>query len=110
MISLMQSGRNHEMTSAIEVIKSREVLSMLVDRLGASVVLARNGESKKTSPVINAVMHKVGQAIALLKSIDPISENEEAIIELTRSINVNVERGSTIMQWKKASEPVWRAW
>jgi uncharacterized protein involved in exopolysaccharide biosynthesis len=106
MISLMQSGRDDEMTSAIEVIKSREVLSMVVDRLGASVILAKGGDSKETNPVIAAVMEKVGQAIALLKSIDPISEREEAIIELAKSISIDVERGSTIMQWTvEADEP-----
>ncbi len=106
MISLMQSGRDDEMTSAIEVIKSREVLSLLVDRLGADVILGGGGEEKETHPLVTAVFQKVGQAIALLKSIDPISEREEAINALSKSVEVKAERGSTILQWTvEADEP-----
>lgn len=109
MISLMQSGRDDEMTSAIEVIKSREVLSMVVDRLGADVILAKaskDSEDKEPHPVVNAVMQQVKHAIKFLKSIDPISEREEAIIELVESVEIDVERGSTIMQWTvEADEP-----
>jgi uncharacterized protein involved in exopolysaccharide biosynthesis len=106
MISLMQSGRDDEMTSAIEVIKSREVLSMLVDQVGADIILGGGGEGKESNPIVTAVMQKVGQAIAILKSIDPISEREEAIMELSKSIDVKVERGSNILQWTvEADEP-----
>lgn len=106
MISLMQSGRDDEMTSAIEVIKSREVMSKVVDRLGPEVILSKGGAPKDTSPIVAAMAEKLGQVIALLKSIDPISEREEAIIELTKSTKIDVERGSTIMQWTvEADEP-----
>jgi len=102
MISLQQTGRDDEMTSAVDVLQSREVLALVVDRLGSDVVLGM-GEvegGKKVHPVVKAIKGLVGDMLAVVKNIDKVSEHEEAIIELSKALDVSVERGSTIMQWE----------
>jgi uncharacterized protein involved in exopolysaccharide biosynthesis len=102
MISLQQTGRDDEMTSAVDVLQSREVLALVVDRLGADYVLGggkAEGE-KKAHPVVETIKGVVKDSLALVKNIDKISEREEAIIELRKALNVTVERGSTIMKWE----------
>lgn len=102
MISLQQTGRDDEMTSAVDVLQSREVLALVVDRLGSDVVLG-DGKvegGKEVHPVVNAIKGFIGGALAMVKDIDKVSEREEAIIELSKALNVTVERGSTIMKWE----------
>ncbi len=102
MISLQQTGRDDEMTSAVDVLQSREVLALVVDRLGSDTVL---GDGKvegvrEVHPVVNAIKGYIGSALAMVKDIDKVSEREEAIIELRKALYVTVERGSTIMKWE----------
>lgn len=102
MISLQQTGRDDEMTSAVDVLQSREVLALVVDRLGPSVVLGEGdiGGVKKIHPVVKAIKGAIGDALAIVKDIDKVSEREEAIIELGKALDVTAERGSTIMRWE----------
>ncbi|HBJ38654.1 MAG TPA: hypothetical protein DDZ51_28670, partial [Planctomycetaceae bacterium] len=109
MISLQQTGRDDEMTSAADVLQSREVLALVVDRLGADLVLGggENAGQKKNHPVVATIKGLVGNALAVVKNIDKVSEREEAIIELRKALNVTVERGSTIMKWEvEADSPI----
>lgn len=102
MISLQQTGRDDEMTSAADVLQSREVLALVVDRLGADVVLGQ-GEvkgGKQNHPIVIAIKDVIGDALAVVKSIDEVSEREEAIIDLRKALGETVERGSTIMKWE----------
>jgi polysaccharide biosynthesis protein PslE len=101
MISLMQSGRDDEMTSAMDVIRSRAVIAKVVDRLGPDFVLrgAEDADAEPIHPWIAKALDTVGGVIAILKSIDPVGEREEAIIALGKAVYVNVERGSTVLKF-----------
>lgn len=100
MISLQQQGRDSEVTSASDLLTSRGVIGLVVDRLGPEVVLsgAPAGEGEATvNPIADALDATLGQLIALIKSIDPISDREEAIIEIEKNLSVDAEIDSTIL-------------
>jgi len=111
MISLQQTGRDDEMTSAVDVLQSREVLAIVVDRLGADFVLgeADSERGKEMHPFVKTIKGFVGDAVAMVKNIDKVSDREEAIIELRKALNVTVERGSTIMKWEIEADSPQRA-
>lgn len=98
-IALQQSGRDEEVKSAVGVLQSRGVLDKTVERLSPEVVLGESG-SFATEPnwMRNALGATVGRAIGWIKSVDPVSKREEALIELQQSLGVGTERGSTAIQ------------
>lgn len=100
MISLQQQGRDTEVTSASDLMTSRGVISIVVDELGTEMVLsgAPFGEGeKKANPFADAMDATLGRLMATLKSIDPISDREEAIIEIEKNLGVDSEIDSTLL-------------
>ncbi len=98
MIQLQQSGRDDEMTSAVDVLQSRAVLGKVVDTLGPEFILEQGDNDEPGNPAMEAVGRAVGEVMALVKSIDRISPREEAILEMVDSFGVHVERGSTVLR------------
>lgn len=98
MVNVQTNDREDEIQSAIDVLKSRGFLSQVVDRLTPAVVLGQvsNGE-KRASPVVDTVLAPVRIAVQALRSIDPTSDRERAIIEVKESFDVNAERKSEII-------------
>ncbi|MEM8864843.1 MAG: Wzz/FepE/Etk N-terminal domain-containing protein [Planctomycetota bacterium] len=99
MISLQQTGREAEVASAIDLVGSRGVLTQVVDELGADYVLRGGpaGEVAEPSPVFEAVMTPLKAVIHALKSIDPVSDREEAIIQLEKNLKLESERNSAVI-------------
>jgi uncharacterized protein involved in exopolysaccharide biosynthesis len=101
MIALQQSGRDTEIATAMEVLRSRAIVERTVDALTPEVVLAEgsadSGESKNRSPVADVVLKPVYWAIGVVKSLDPISKREEAIIQIERNLEVDAEHDSTVI-------------
>lgn len=95
---LQQADRKDEVKSAIEVLKSRSVIAEAVDRLGADMVLGRrdaNGAKKiSLTGIVTAPLHWLA---AIVKSVDPVSDREEAIIRMERHLYVGAERESTVI-------------
>jgi uncharacterized protein involved in exopolysaccharide biosynthesis len=97
-IALQQSGRDNEIATAMEVLKSRAIAEQAVDELSPEVVLGESGDGRaEPNPVADFVMWPLRQAIGAIKSIDPISKREEAIIELTDGFAVDAEHDSTVI-------------
>lgn len=100
-ISLMQSGRDSEVNSALEVIASRAVISQVVDAISPEYVLRGGPEKAKSDNPAAAVVANVasiaGGAIKAIKSIDPVEPREEAAIELEKRLTINSERNSTVI-------------
>lgn len=98
-INLMQSGREDEIKSAIELMTGREVISAVVDQLSPEFVLGHIGPGAKgaSNPVTKALKNIVGTSIGWLKSIDPVPQAEEAIVEVERNLDATAERGSTVI-------------
>jgi uncharacterized protein involved in exopolysaccharide biosynthesis len=97
-ISMQQSDRSNEIATVIDVLHSRGIIEQVVDTLGPEVVLGRgSSDGNETSFFATAQQNTVGAAIDLVKSIDPISAREEAIIRLDRNLVVWSENNSTLI-------------
>lgn len=97
-IALQQSGRDNEIATAIEVMKSRAIVEQVVDKLTPEVVLGQAGTGQaEPNRLADAVMAPVHYAIGAIKSIDPISKREEAIIQILRNLEVDAEFDSTVI-------------
>lgn len=104
MIGIQQMGREGEVMTAMDLIKSRGVIAKVVERVGADFVL-RGGPAGSEEEGSNAVSDlydatlgsAAAYAITTLKSIDPISDVEEAIIEIEENLVVDAERDSTLI-------------
>lgn len=97
-VPLQQFDRKDEIKSAIQLLKSRAIISKTVDDLGPEVVLGETGPGAiKPSALAETLKAPLVKLIALVKSIDPISEREEAIITMENSLNVEAERESMLI-------------
>lgn len=101
-ISLQQNGRDSEIKSAIEVLQSRGVISKVVADLTPEYVL-RGGpageavEATFMDKVISTVTQPLIAGVKMLKEIDHIEKDEEAIIELEDNLVVDAERDSAVI-------------
>ena len=96
--ALIQNNRDEEIKSALQVIGSRGIISQVVDRLGADCI--RNGglgETKKSNPIVATIKNGIGRAINVVKSIDPISDHETAVVEIEKNFDVAAERNSMVL-------------
>lgn len=102
-ISVQQIDRSQEVTSVIDVLYSRGILEKLVDNLGPEVVLAKRwpGEEESSgflqTKIDSVIDHTITPLIQMVKSIDPISPREEAIVKLSKNLNVYAERDSSLI-------------
>jgi uncharacterized protein involved in exopolysaccharide biosynthesis len=84
--------------TAIEVLHSREILEHAVDRLTPEVILGQTGSGQaEPNPVADAVLTPLRMVVGAIKSIDPISKREEAVIQLERNFEVDAEHESTVI-------------
>ena len=99
-IALQQSGRDNEVATAIEVMKSRAIVEQVVDDLTPAVVLGQGGgETAEGAPnqLAEKALAPVRYVLAAVKRIDPISSREEAIIQIMRNLEVDAEFDSTVI-------------
>ncbi|QDT68389.1 Chain length determinant protein [Planctomycetes bacterium MalM25] len=102
MIAIQQQGREGEVITAMDLLRSRGVVAKVVDKLGADYVLRGGppgeGEPSAVAKAVNATVGEAARwAITQLKSIDPISREEEAIIEIEENLAVDAERDSILI-------------
>ncbi len=97
-ISLQANDRVPEIKTAVDLLQSRGLIEKVVERLSAEVVLGRSGPGvAKRNAVADAVRGAIGEVVSLVKSLDPISDNEEAAILIERHLWVEAERKSTVI-------------
>ncbi len=97
-ISIMSNDRANEINTAVDVLKSRGLMAKVVDKVGAEVVL--NGlktEQQEPNAVIAAIQNGVGTVVDLVKSIDPVSPAEAALVRIEKNLSVDVELDSTLI-------------
>ncbi len=96
--ALIQNNRDEEVKSALQVIGSRGIISQVVDRLGADFVRdGASGQGKKPNPILATIKEGIGRAIGVVKMIDPISDQEDAVIEIEENFKVEAERNSMVL-------------
>jgi polysaccharide biosynthesis protein PslE len=97
-VSLQQNDRKDEVKSAVEVVKSRGVIGQVVDELGADVVLGNAGPGATPPSAAKQMIDSVLKPIVhYVNSIDPVSDREDAIVEIERHLGVDAERESTLI-------------
>ncbi|MCY2974484.1 MAG: Wzz/FepE/Etk N-terminal domain-containing protein [Planctomycetota bacterium] len=97
-VGLIQSNRDEEVKSAIQVASSRGVVSKVVDELGPDFVLSGGvSEPKPSNPWLKPFKDTLSSAIKVLKDIDPIDDREQAIIAIEKNLSVEAERNSTVL-------------
>ncbi len=100
-ISMQSGDRKDEVKSAVEILKSRSVISQVVDVVGPEIVLnGESGDVKEPNPILEKVLVPVRQLTAAIKSLDPVSDREEAIVLIERHLQVDAERESTVIEIK----------
>ncbi len=99
-ISLSQSSREVEVNTAMDVLKSRNLAALVVDELGPEFILngpPGEGGSKQPPAILGALKSAVGAAVETLRSIDPVTQRERAIIQLEKSLEIDAERESLVI-------------
>ena len=96
-VGLIQSNRDEEVKSAIQIVGSRGVISKVVDELSPEYVLKASNEGEEKNAIIGPVKDAIRMAIKAFKSIDPVDAREEAIIEIEENLKVEAERNSTVL-------------
>jgi uncharacterized protein involved in exopolysaccharide biosynthesis len=96
-LPIITADRMDEVVSAKEIFKSRSVASRVVDQLGADVVLGRVAGEKPKITLASVVVSPLTAVVRLIKSVDPVSEREEAIIAIERNTYVSAERQATVV-------------
>ena len=98
-IALQQTGRDDEVKSAVDVLRSRGVLKKVVERLTPGVVLGESSEFSAEPNIISDISAAtLGRVAGAIKELDPITPEEEAMISVGDSLVIDTERGSTAIQ------------
>ena len=113
-VQVMESGREDEVKSVLDVICSRGVISQVVDKMTPAVVLgdaeeAEQPPAENPAPIqVNDLQRYVSKAFrsigSILASIDPVSDRERAIREVSENIYASAERKSNVIMVSYASE------
>lgn len=97
-ISLQASNRSAEVAPVLDMLVSRGVIEKVVEHLGPDVVLGRTGPgATEGNPVASLIKGAVGSVLSLLKSIDPVSDFERAVVQISKNLQVDAERESTLV-------------
>lgn len=99
-IALQQSGRASEIATAIEVLKSRSILEQTVDKLTPETVLGETelgGKASDRNELVDVALAPLHNAARAIKSVDPVSEREEAVIAIEENFEVYAEFDSALI-------------
>lgn len=97
-IALQQAGRDAEIKSAVDVLMSRGIIEPTVEQLEPDVVLGHEsvGEGKSTF-IGDTIKKAIGSVVGIVRSIDPASDRERAIVQIEKNLVVDAERKSEII-------------
>jgi polysaccharide biosynthesis protein PslE len=98
--SLIQNNRDEEVKSALQVVGSRGVISQVVQKLTPEYILtgtSTDSEDNESNSVIKELQDTIGRVLSVLKSIDPISPDEEAVIKIEEGLKISAERNSMVL-------------
>ena len=100
-ISIQETDREDEIKSVLDILASRGVVADVVDEIGPQVVLGSEPlpgeEAIESNIVAKTLKGLVGGAIGVLKSIDPVSDREEAVQKILENVYVDAEQKSNVV-------------
>lgn len=97
-IGMIQSSREEEVKSASQILVSRGVFGQVVKDLTAEFVLEGGLSDADAAKRENIVTQTIGSVLGVIRSIDPVDDDELAIIELEESFDVKTQRNSTVIE------------
>jgi polysaccharide biosynthesis protein PslE len=98
--NLIQNNRDEEVKSALQIIGSRGVIAQVVETLGSDYVLTCVDPGKTQVPgnrFMSSIKQGLGHMIAAIKSIDPVSKDEEAMVKLEKNLRIETQRNSMVL-------------
>ena len=102
MISIQSTSREDEIVSAIEVLKGRGVIAAVVDELTPEVVLGQavseESGTERQNPLMTKSKELADKLVQLVRSIDPISDRERAMIMIEKNLELRTERKSEVIE------------
>lgn len=99
-IAVQQSDRSDEIITAIDILRSRGIVEKAVRRLTPDVITGKTsmgGESSEPNPISEIVSGLIGGAVEIVRSLDPVTEDERAIIKVQKNLEIAAERNSEII-------------
>lgn len=108
MVGVMNSSREDEIVTAMEVLRGGGMVSKVVEKLTPQVVLgtekmvddqpgvAANGE-RKSEGMLHFAREILGRFSRTLSQIDPLSDFERATIQVAKSLKIDAERKSEVI-------------
>ena len=94
--------RESEILTAIEMMTSREILQGVVDKLGKETVLSGALPGAKVESKKNLLSSAVGSLKQAIKNIDPIADDEAALITLEDNFEISApsEAGVVTVEYR----------
>ncbi|QDS98994.1 GumC family protein [Adhaeretor mobilis] len=99
-ISLMHNGREEEVNNAKDLIRSRGLAKKVVERVSSDVIMGRaplGDIEEKSNPMSDWFRGILGSALAAAQSIDPVEDEERAVIQFEGNLDVDAQRNSTVL-------------
>ncbi len=100
MVNVQSSTREDEIITSLDILQSRELASKVVDSLSPEVVLGQTADGEKSSGIADVLKGVLGQAVEVVRQIDPLSDRERAIISIEKNLKVTAERKSEVVVLK----------
>ena len=101
-ISIQDADREDEIKSVLDVLSGRGLATQVVEELTPGVVLGDvplhpGDEEESSNTIVDLLKGALGSTLGLLKQIDPVSEKEEAVLEVVETLKVGAERKSNVI-------------
>ncbi|MEO1528924.1 MAG: hypothetical protein AAFX06_26180 [Planctomycetota bacterium] len=93
----IQTSREHDVYTELEVMRSRALLEMVVDDVGVDYVLNGPPNDSQSSKEPNALSKAISELKASVASLDPISERERAIRDLDEGFGFTAGKLSSLV-------------
>ncbi len=104
---LLQKSQEEDLNSALQILRSRQVLEMVVDKLGEAAILAGSLPSTEPEkgPTILGAIRKIADACIRASGLrDDISKHEMALLRLSGCINYDAPKKSTVITVEATSK------
>ncbi len=105
---MVQSSRRAEIQTAIDILLSQGLHEKVVDVIGERVVLGyepvpvpaseNHSQAAEKRTEFNLVASTIGPMIDLIKSVDPVSDREEAVLLIDENLRVDSEVESNVIR------------
>jgi capsular exopolysaccharide synthesis family protein len=96
-VPVLQS-RENEINSELEILKSRELVEKVVDSVGPQKLLKRSGDKHLVGDsVLLITVNRLKNLVKQFDVVEPLSDHDRAILEVTKNLNIENLKNSSII-------------